>query len=164
MQKSSRIHHGRNLRKGRFSETGRAYVITAVTFERRPLFERPEVGRLVVDEFESTNESGLSETLAWVVMPDHFHWLVILRETNLGQLLQRVKSRSAIAINRYFGTHHQIWQKGFHDHALRREEALEDIARYILNNPVRKGLVDNIDRYPLWGANWLSSGIFGKRN
>jgi REP element-mobilizing transposase RayT len=47
------------------------------------------------------------------------------------------------------------WQEGFHDHALRREEDLRDIARYIVLNPVRAGLVRNIREYPLWDAVWL---------
>lgn len=49
----------------------------------------------------------------------------------------------------------KIWQAGFHDHAVRREEDLAGIARYIVANPLRAGLVDAIGDYPLWDALWL---------
>jgi len=50
---------------------------------------------------------------------------------------------------------HPIWQDGYHDHALRAEESLEDVARYIVMNPVRAGLVKSVREYPLWDAKWL---------
>jgi hypothetical protein len=41
--------------------------------------------------------SEWSTTWAFVVMPDHLHWLVALGEVDLSRLVLRVKSRSAIA-------------------------------------------------------------------
>jgi hypothetical protein len=48
-----------------------------------------------------------------------------------------------------------VWQKGFYDHALREGEALQNVARYIVANPLRAGLVAHIGDYPLWDAVWL---------
>jgi len=48
-----------------------------------------------------------------------------------------------------------IWQAGYHDHALRKEEDIRDVARYIVMNPVRAGLVRSVREYPLWDAKWL---------
>ena len=47
------------------------------------------------------------------------------------------------------------WQDGFHDHALRKEDDLIDVARYIVANPVRAGLVRKVGDYSLWDAKWL---------
>lgn len=69
--------------------------------------------------------------------------------------MQRIKGRSAISINRVFGNHGQLWQKGFHDRAIRKEEDLQTIARYVVANPLRANLVDKIGDYPLWDAIWL---------
>jgi REP element-mobilizing transposase RayT len=69
--------------------------------------------------------------------------------------MQGIKGRSAISINRALGSHGQLWQKSFHDHALRKEEDLLAIARYIVANPLRAGLVKKIGDYPLWDAIWL---------
>ena len=46
-------------------------------------------------------------------------------------------------------------QDGYHDHALRQEEDLRAVARYIIANPVRAGLVERIGDYPHWDAAWL---------
>jgi REP element-mobilizing transposase RayT len=48
-----------------------------------------------------------------------------------------------------------VWQNGFHDHALRQEEDLAEVARYIVANPLRAGLVERLGDYPHWHAIWL---------
>lgn len=48
-----------------------------------------------------------------------------------------------------------LWQKGFHDHAVRKEEDLPALARYVVANPVRAGLVQRVGQYPHWDAIWL---------
>jgi len=49
----------------------------------------------------------------------------------------------------------RIWQDGFHDHALRQEEDLAEVARYIVANPLRAGLVERVGDYSHWDAVWL---------
>jgi len=44
------------------------------------------------------------------------------------------------------------WQKDFYDHIIRKEEKLSTHVRYILDNPVRKGLVSDWQEYPFKGA------------
>jgi putative transposase len=48
-----------------------------------------------------------------------------------------------------------LWQDGYYDRALRKEEDLQQIARYIVANPLRAKLVNKIGDYPLWDAVWL---------
>lgn len=145
----------RDLRKGRFSELGRAYLITTVVHNRRPIFAEWQIGRLLVAELRATEKFGLVQSLAWVVMPDHLHWLVTLHSGNLPALIQRIKGHSAISVNCALCSEGQVWQKGFHDHALRKDEDLQTVARYIVANPLRAGLVEKIGDYPLWDAIWL---------
>ena len=154
-RRGSAVYHGKDLRKGRYLAPHQAYLLTAVTYCRRPLFEDWQVGRLLVSELRLCQKDGLVDSLAWVVMPDHLHWLIVLDETPLHRLMQRVKSRSAIAINRHLQRHEQVWQKGYHDRGLCKEEDLKSLARYVVANPLRAGLVDNIGDYPLWDASWL---------
>ena len=88
-------------------------------------------------------------------MPDHLHWLITLQTGTISKLMQCIKGRSAISINRALGNQGQLWQKGFHDRAIREEEDLQAIARYVVANPLRAGLADKIGDYPLWDAIWL---------
>jgi len=147
--------HAGQLRAGRFSGNHQIYLLTTVVNDRSPIFRDCRLGRLVVDEFRLAEMEGAARSLAWVVMPDHFHWLVELQSGSLSRLMRRAKSRSAHSINRARGVPCQVWQKGYHDRALRREEDLKDVARYIVANPLRAGLVKRVGDYPLWDAIWL---------
>jgi REP element-mobilizing transposase RayT len=88
-------------------------------------------------------------------MPDHFHWLVELKKCTLPTLMRGTKSRSARMINAHLGCSGRLWQKNFHDRAIRREEDLLAVARYVIANPVRAGLVRYARDYPLWDAKWV---------
>jgi REP element-mobilizing transposase RayT len=144
------------LRKGRHSEPGNYYFITATTAERHPWFVELEPARLVVREMRRLHDAGEVESLAWVLMPDHLHWLFVLGQQHpLGRTLNILKGRSARAINHCLGRQGAIWQPAFHDHALRAGEQLKEVARYIVANPLRAGLAGKLADYPHWDAVWL---------
>lgn len=148
--------HSADLRKGRVSIIGQVYILTAVCLQRQPLLRDLYAARCVVNGFKSCDELGLSQTLAFVVMPDHFHWLLILQKEELDSLVRRLKSIAAIELNRQAGTlGRTVWQTSFHDHAVRHDEDVQAIARYIVANPVRAGLVKKVGSYPYWDACWL---------
>lgn len=145
---------GYRLRIGRHSESGRIYLLTFVTRQRTPIFRHWQFGRQIVHVFQQ--ESRDADTLCYVVMPDHVHWLMQLRgQKTLSSVVRTVKAASAMRINRMRGSREPLWQKGFHDHALRREEDIRALARYVIANPLRAGLVEQIGDYPLWDAVWL---------
>ncbi|RON78323.1 REP-associated tyrosine transposase [Pseudomonas fluorescens] len=143
------------LRLGRCSEPGRAYLITAVVYQRRQIFSDWRLGRLLVAELKRAHEQRWVNSIAWVVMPDHFHWLVQLEGMHLQPLMQAVKSRSTLSINRALNRKGAFWQSGYHDRAIRDGQCLRPYARYIVANPLRAGLVEKIGDYPLWDACWL---------
>jgi len=151
----SELPRSSHLRRGRYSETDRIYLITSVTHNRQPIFSDWKLGRLLVDEFRGVQREGMADSLAWVIMPDHFHWLVELKSSQLPQLMRRVKSGSALSITRAKKEQFKLWQKGYHDRAIREENAILPAARYIIANPLRAGLVNRYGDYPLWDAIWL---------
>ncbi|MDY7533120.1 transposase [Pseudomonas sp. Bout1] len=143
------------LRIGRASEVGGVYLLTAVVDRRLPIFSDWRLGRLLVKEFRQAHEDQWANSLAFVVMPDHLHWLVQLRDKSLAELMCRIKSRSSLTVNRALGRRGRLWQKGYHDRGVRREEDLKDFARYVVCNPIRAGLVRRVHDYPLWDVWWL---------
>ncbi|MDP4028454.1 MAG: transposase [Gallionella sp.] len=148
--------HGGNLRVGRVSEIGRGYLVTTVTQNRLPLFADFHLARLAIRELRACDEAGLCATLAFVLMPDHLHWLLQLNHATLPDLLGRFKSLSGGALNRSRRTPGiTVWQAGFHDRAVRDGEDLQNIARYIVANPVRAGLAGSVREYSHWDAVWL---------
>ena len=111
--------HGRNLRRGCFSEAGRVYLPAMVSIDRAKAFSVFSEARAVVRAMHQPTITSVAETLAFVVMPDHVHWLIRLQDgMTLGEAVRRFKAEARIALG------HPGWQRGFHDHALRREEDL----------------------------------------
>jgi len=146
----------RALRKGRWSEAGRYYVLTSVTHKRIPLFRDFDIARFVVNEIKRLHDDGDVLSLAWVLMPDHLHWLIGLSENvDLPHIMMCVKGRSAHQINKHLKKKDKVWQKAFYDRALRKEDDLRNIAGYIVANPLRAGLVQDIREYPFWDAIWM---------
>ncbi|OAI11230.1 transposase [Methylomonas koyamae] len=145
-----------DLLKGRFSEANRVYHITICTENRQPWFKDFACGRVVVNQMHQIDPQQLLSSLAWVLMPDHLHWLLQLgQQQSLSHVIKLLKGRSAAAVNQHLQRQGSLWQRGFYDHALRRDEDLQQVARYIIANPLRAGLVEKIGDYPLWDAIWL---------
>jgi len=148
--RGSTTPHSRNLRRGRFSERGRAYLVTFRSETQKPLFSDLHLGQIVVEEIRHSDQSKNTRTFAFVVMPDHVHWLFELSgDKSLSQIVKYVKGRSSHRINRVRNSTSAVWQTSFHDRAIRREESLSTIAHYIMNNPVRAGFVEDYSDYPM---------------
>lgn len=62
---------------------------------------------------------------------------------------------SAHRLNRAFKRRGPVWQAGYYDHAVRTDEDLVAVARYVVANPPRAGLVQRLGDYVLWDAIWV---------
>lgn len=141
---------------GRTHQPGAYYTITTVVRGRRPVLASNNAAEAVIEQFHRAQHEGMVHSLAWVVMPDHVHWLFRLQAARLGTCLQRFKSRSARGVNALFGLRDALWQAGYYDHRLRDDEDLRTQARYILANPIRSGLAQAFGEYrhawTIWGT------------
>jgi hypothetical protein len=83
-------------------------------------------------------------------MPDHVHLLASFpTQKEMTVVIKEWKAYTAKATG-------VRWQRGFFDHRLRREESLRDKSDYILQNPVRKGLVAQAEDWP---HAWMPEGM-----
>src|SRR5487761_2484043 len=125
-----------HLRRGRISVDGQVYHIIAATRQRAPIFSDFNRARIAIRVLMDEDKLGAVTTLAFVLMPDHLHWLVQLGvHAEIEKVVGRVKSLIARRLDG------GVWQTGFYDHALRKDEDIAAVARYIVANPVRAGLV-----------------------
>lgn len=132
------------------------YLVTTATRQRHPLFFDFHAACAAARCFENRILLGDACMLAWVLMPDHAHWLVQMGDHHtLSTVVNRLKSASGRQVNRLLKRQGPLWQKAFHDHALRTEEDLRQVARYMVTNPLRAGLVRQMEDYPFWNAVWL---------
>jgi len=130
------------------------YLVTAVAFRRACLFGAAreggvglnDIGRIVASCWLAIPEHFPHIALdEWVVMPNHIHGLMVLREGGLvtvGNVVGLFKSSAARQFNAARGGHTRLWQRGYYEHVVRSEEALSRIREYLVNNPVKWDLDD----------------------
>jgi REP element-mobilizing transposase RayT len=85
-------------------------------------------------------------------MPDHVHVVATATsaESDFKKFVSRWKQASGYAHKR--ATRAVLWQGGFYDHVLRQDEDRRKVIRYLLDNPIRAGLVSALRDYPYWGS------------
>ena len=144
------------LRRGRASEAHHVYLVTFATAHRRPLFADQALACIAAEALLDARAWERSKLLAWVLMPDHWHGLIELGAMDsLSIIVQKLKSNSARRMRTEYPATGAVWEKGFHDRAIRTESTIKPAARYIVSNPLRAGLVSHPGEYPYWHSVWL---------
>jgi REP element-mobilizing transposase RayT len=111
--------------------------------------ETNSFGRVVAEIWrEQMDLPGKVRTDEWVLMPNHFHALVLIEweesgsgavpTTILGRIVNAFKTVSAKRLNLLRGTPGvPVWQRNYYEHVVRNEAGLERIRDYIRENPAR---------------------------
>ena len=129
------------------------YFITFCVERRRQVLANAEVWEIILRVLKRLDQWT---TLAAIVMPDHLHLLM--------SPLDRESSVAAYSkwFKRWFGEEYcrpsvsdgrdtaqtWKWQEGCFDRLLRSDESLSEKWAYLRENPVRAGLVGNVDDWP----------------
>jgi putative transposase len=131
------------------------YSLTFCTNYRHRHFSDPQIVSLVLSQFLRAADEEQFAILVYCFMPDHVHLLVEgLADNSDGKRFIRMgKQYSGYAFSQQVGD--RLWQPWGFEHVLRGEEDTYVVARYILQNPVRAGLVSNVLDYP-----HLGSGVY----
>ena len=133
-----------------YSQAG-AYFITACTQNRVMLFGEVidcdvrlnEMGAIVQQSWDDlpTHYRGI-DLDAFIVMPNHVHGIIIVadqceRHHAIPEVVRGFKTFSARRVNERAGKSGVLWQRGYYEHVIRNEKALDRIRAYIANNPAR---------------------------
>jgi len=148
----------KSLRKGRRSLAGQIYHVTARAHSNTKPFANAEFANAACAAFHATSRVVDVTLLAWVLMPDHAHWLIEIGDrSNVSAVIGRLKSSAAGAMNQLTDAPkgQSVWQAGFYDRAIRSDEDVLTVARYVVANPLRAGLVTRLCDYPWWNSVWL---------
>ena len=148
-QKGSRL-----LRKGRVSIKNQHYLITTKVLDNKPVFSQAEAAEIVLNSLQWLEKQLRILLDAAVVMPDHVHFVAGLERGSLAQMMRSLKSHTAQKINILLEREGPFWQPQYHDHAVRKDEDLNEVVLYALHNPVRAGLVKDFHDYPYWYCRW----------
>jgi REP-associated tyrosine transposase len=132
-----------------FAYIGRyRYFLTFCTKDRHSAFAPGDVVSFVGAEIFKASSQCEFAVSAYVFMPDHVHLLVegCSDACELKRFASLAKQRSAFVYSR--AKDRQLWQPSYYDHILRPEESSLPVMHYMLQNPVRAGLVEDWIDYP----------------
>ena len=128
------------------------YFLTICTLNRQNSFQDPSVVANALLQFRKTADEERFEISAYCFMPDHSHFLIegLTDSSDFRRFCKLAKQRSGRLYARKHGG--PLWQEGYYDRVLREGDDAVAIARYLLNNPVRAGLVAAPNDYPYLGS------------
>jgi REP element-mobilizing transposase RayT len=125
-----------------------------ITFVTKLRWTLPENARDIVLSCCCHDHRQKYELYVAVVMPDHVHLILtpLINQSakeifSLIEIMRGIKGASARAINQLLGRHGPVWQEESFDHVLRSSEGLDSKIEYVLQNPVRNGLVNSWQEY-----------------
>lgn len=153
-------HKSIRLKGYDYSQPG-GYFITVCTTNKQCVLgnisndqaELNQFGRAVQEEWLKTAAiRPYVELDAFVVMPNHFHGILLiaedsgatqrvaatstLRRHSVSSIVGQFKSASTKSIRRS-GLETFAWQRNFYEHIVRNEEDLAEIREYIVGNPAK---------------------------
>ena len=127
-----------------------SFSITIATHKKFNWFSTyPGLCKQAVKVMREISLSHNASIFAWCIMPNHIH--LLLQSENVIDFVRLFKGKLTPKARELFPKQ-RLWQRSFYDHALRRDEDLYNVARYIWENPVRAGFVENPCDYAWSGS------------
>ncbi|HHT9118178.1 MAG TPA: REP-associated tyrosine transposase [Candidatus Hypogeohydataceae bacterium YC38] len=130
------------------------YFVTTNIEGHSQIFTSPNTARTVIDSIYFLRARGYLKLHAFVIMPDHLHLIISTpSDKTLPQIMHSLKSFSSKKINKQMGRTGKVWQDGYYAYGIRGPRDMEVKMRYLLENPVRKGLSQDIITYSYSSGN-----------
>ncbi|AEU36074.1 REP-associated tyrosine transposase [Granulicella mallensis] len=127
----------------------RTYHVTAVTAQRRSLFQVTATAELLQQTIFDYRTQGKFLLHAFVIMPDHFHILITpAHDISLEKAVQFIKGGFSFRLKSKF----DVWMRSFNESQIVNEEKFLTCVRYIEDNPVHERLAQTPEAYPYTSA------------
>ena len=123
----------------------------------------PEVVDIIIASLKYLQKEDLI-IFAYVIMENHLH--LIVKSDNLSEIIRRFKSYTATEIVNYYSSSlktkqlkkfnyinnlshskHKIWEEGFHPVMIENTKIMSVKLKYVHENPVRRGYVDEMESW-----------------
>lgn len=114
---------------------------------------RPQIAKVAVEALHY-RDGRVYDLVAFCVMPNHVHLVCtsLLQEDGtwrpLYRILQSLKRHTARRANEILDRRGSFWQAESYDHVARDSAELERIVQYVIDNPVKAGLVSEWESWP----------------
>ena len=138
---------------------GYAYFITSKIKNNIQIFNNSECCNLLIKDFDYYRKNLDYLIYGYVIMYDHFHWIIHPSEkVAIPLIMKKIKGHSSFTINKYLNKNGSIWQADYYDHVIRNKYDFEEKVNYIHHNPVKEGLVKNMEDYKYSSYNFYFNG------
>lgn len=121
----------------RIEYPGAWYHVTCRGNERRPIFKDDADRRRFLEILETTTNLYDVEVHAYVLMDNHFHFVVMIREANLSKFMQRFNTTYTVYFNRRHRRIGHLFQGRYKALLIDADSYLLELSRYVHLNPVR---------------------------
>ena len=145
-------------RLARLDAPGVLHHVIGRGIERRKIFYRDKDREDFVDRLADLAEKGAWTVYAWVLMPNHYHLLIKTKNQPLADNMRKLLTGYAVNFNRRHKRVGHLFQNRYKSIVCQEENYLRELVRYLHLNPLRAGLVqdmEQLNRYPWTGHSAL---------
>jgi putative transposase len=129
----------------------RTYFVSAVTANRRRLFQVDANAELMTDVLQHYRAEGRFALHAFVIMPDHVHVLITpAHEVSLEKAVQFIKGGFSFRLK----SKRDVWERSYNEVQILERERFEACKGYIEENPAKAGLCATAAEYMFSSARW----------
>ncbi len=143
------------MRKTRELYPGAKYHVTAKINRGEFALKTVEVKELFLFIVKRAKKKYSFELKSFVLMDNHIHFLIKPgKNESLSKIMQWILGVFAKAFNKYFKLNGHVWSDRFKSVIIDSYEQLIATFRYIFNNPVKAGMIENPEEY-IYGSLWF---------
>ena len=142
--------HPRLKEKSPYKIPGMIIHIIIGTWEKKPFFSNSKMAQMFIDILKEISDEKGNEIYSYCVMPDHIH--ILLSNSDKCSAIDFIKITKGRFVTLCHKMSRRPFQKSFYDHILRKNEDVLKIAEYIIANPVRAGITNEVGKYLYAGS------------
>ena len=128
--------------------TSRTFFVSTRASQGRAILQTDRMANLLMDVLRSYTLAGAFRVHEFVVMPNHLHVLVTIRDMSIEKAVQLIKGNFSYRAKKELGFQREVWQKGFSEVRVSDRKSFLQHKSYIEENPVKAGLVTSPEEYP----------------
>ena len=95
----------------------------------------------------------------YCLLSNHFHLLIETSRVNLSSIMKQINGNYAIYANKKQKRSGHFWQGRYYSRYINSEEYLYTLIRYIEQNSIEAGLVENVAEYPYSLGSVIANGV-----
>ncbi len=148
-------------RKSRIDAVGALHHVIMRGIDRSRIFRDDSDREDFLRRLSSLMKDTKTTCYAWALIPNHIHLLLKTGTVPIATVMRRLLTGYAVSFNRRHKRHGHLFQNRYKSILCQEDSYFLELVRYIHLNPIRAGIVpdmDGLDRFPFSGH----SAILGK--